>query len=107
MVVAMHPIELGQLQAIVSQHGNDLHVVITPDTRSGHDALASAVTTLRDELSRGGLNVNVTLRDPGSHAGERRDEASTPRQRADEATTNSPRAPEPPSLGAGQIHVVL
>ena len=107
VVVAMHPSELGQLQAVVSQHGNDLHVVITPETRPGHDALASAVNTLRDELSRGGLNVNVTLRDPGSHPGERRDGASTPATRTDDATTISPRAPESLTLGASQIHLVL
>jgi hypothetical protein len=63
--IAMHPADLGHLQAVVTLRGNDLQVSLTPQTQQGRDALTNAVHTLKEELSRGGVNVNVTLHDPG------------------------------------------
>jgi flagellar hook-length control protein FliK len=63
--IAMHPADLGHLQAVVTLRGNDLQVSLTPQTQQGRDVLTNAVHTLKEELSRGGVNVNVTLHDPG------------------------------------------
>lgn len=108
VVIAMRPADLGQLQAVVTLHGNDLQVSITPQTHVGRDALANAVDTLKNELSRGGVNVNVTLHDPGFQSrGEdrpatavRRNESFSP----DEPVVISSPAPV---LTANQIHLIL
>ena len=81
--VAMHPSDLGHVQAVISLSGADLHVTITPQTPTGHAALANAVESLKSELSRSGLNVNVSLRDPESRSG--RGNADVPRSRPTEA----------------------
>lgn len=105
VTLAMRPISLGQVQAVVSLRGNDLHVAITPETGAGHDAIASTMTSLKEELSRGGVNVNVTLHDPGqSSDGERRERAFTG------ITGELDTAVEvlaTPALDAGLIHLVL
>jgi len=108
VLIAMRPAELGQLQAVVTLHGDNLQVSITPQTQVGHDALANAVDTLKNELSRGGVNVNVTLHDPGSQPkGEDRPQTTTVRRESfspDEPTA----MPSPlPVLAASQIHLIL
>jgi flagellar hook-length control protein FliK len=69
VTVALHPPELGHLQAVMSLDGNELQVSLTAQTQTGHDALAGATDALKNQLARGGVNVNVTLRDPGSQSG--------------------------------------
>lgn len=105
--VAMHPSDLGHVQAVVSLNGEDLHVAITPQTPAGHAALSNAVDALKSELSRGGLNVNVSLRDPESRSGGSGDElprgASADENVADEGEEVAPNE----SLAAGQIHLIL
>jgi hypothetical protein len=106
--VAMHPSDLGHVQAVVSLNGVNLHVAITPQTPTGHAALASAVETLKSELSRSGLNVNVSLRDPESRSGPRYPDAqrSVPIG-ADESVAEGEATPVPESLNASQIHLIL
>ena len=106
--VAMHPSDLGHVQAVVSLSGADLHVAITPQTPLGHAALASAVESLKSELSRSGLNVNVSLRDPESQSG--RGHETAPRAVANEtdlpiAESEAPSVSE--SLTVSQIHLIL
>ena len=106
--VAMHPSDLGHVQAVVSLNGSDLHVAITPQTQTGHTALANAVESLKSELSRSGLNVNVSLRDPESRSGRGKDEASrTAPMNTDSSIPESeaPLASKP--LGVSQIHLIL
>jgi len=108
VMIAMHPLELGHLQAVVTLHGSDLHVVITPQTQMGHDALTHAVDTLKTELTRGGVNVNVTLQDPGSQSrgGDRPHVVTVAREvfaREDSLAI----APSVPSLSTNQINLVL
>jgi hypothetical protein len=106
--VAMHPSDLGHVQAVVSLNGVDLHVAISAQTPTGHAALANAVETLKSELSRSGLNVNVSLRDPESRSGTRNEDAQRSVQiGADESAVESESPPMPKSLNASQIHLVL
>ncbi len=107
IVVAMHPADLGQLEAVVSVDRTALQVSLAPQTQTGHLALAHAMDALKSQLAQSGMNVNVTLRDPGSQPG------NEPRQYSNE----SPGAPEVGNDGtssrplvssvAGQIHLVL
>lgn len=106
--VAMHPSDLGHVQAVVSLNGVDLHVAITPQTPTGHAALANAVETLKSELSRSGLNVNVSLRDPESRSGTRNENAPRSVQiGADESVAESEVTPVQESLNVSQIHLIL
>jgi hypothetical protein len=106
--VAMHPADLGHVQAVVTLSGNDLHVAIAPQTPAGHAALASAADALKSELSRSGLNVNVSLRDPDSRSGRGNEELPRP------ALTDSDMPPGAgestavsESLTVSQIHLIL
>jgi flagellar hook-length control protein FliK len=112
VTVALHPAELGHVQAVMSLGGNDLQVSLTAQTQAGHDALSNTADALRDQLARGGVNVNVNvaLRDPGSQPGG--DERYRPP--AALGTTGSfgaeGAASEPPlssGLVSSQIHLVL
>jgi hypothetical protein len=108
VTVALHPPDLGHLQAVMSLDGNDLSVAITAQTQQGHEALANTVDALKAQLARGGVNVNVTLRDPGSPAGgdDRRPPTSSGNGpvMTEEDTTGRPAAAVVPS---SQIHLVL
>lgn len=105
--VAMHPSELGHVQAVVTVNGEDLHVAISPQTTLGHAALSNAVEGLKGELARGGLNVNISLRDPRSHSGGPREDA-TPPQSSGAVTAEDTEVDAPlESLSLSQIHLVL
>ncbi|HEV3188507.1 MAG TPA: flagellar hook-length control protein FliK [Acidimicrobiales bacterium] len=71
VTIAMHPNELGHVQAVMSLNGTELHVALSAQNATGHHALASALDDLKNELGRGGMNVNVSLRDSSS---DQRDE---------------------------------
>jgi flagellar hook-length control protein FliK len=109
VTVALHPSELGHLQAVMSLAGNELQVSLTAQTQIGHDALANATEALKDQLGRGGVNVNVTLRDPGSQSGgEERYRPPSPAGAGSFMAGSSSAEPSVPSgLVAGQIHLVL
>jgi len=108
VVIALHPSELGQLQAVVSLERDELRVFITPQTQAGHTAMSTNVDALKTQLAQGGMSVNVTLRDPGSHA--RGDAWPEPdRIRSEPAASKDPLfassiTPEP---DPGQIHLML
>ena len=106
--VAMHPNELGHVQAVVSLNGDDLHVAITAQTSTGHEALSNAVDSLKSELSRGGLNVNVSLRDPESQAGSSHEEPKLGSSYDEDAPdVMSGTEPAGESLTVSQIHLIL
>jgi flagellar hook-length control protein FliK len=66
VTVAMRPSELGHVQAVMSLNGTELHVALSAQSSLGHHALSSTLENLKNELGRGGMNVNVSLRDPSS-----------------------------------------
>ncbi len=109
VTVALHPPELGHVQAVMSLDGNDLSVSLSAQTQTGHDALANAADALKNQLARGGVNVNVTLRDPGSQGGaEERYRPSAPSGHGPFVTeSTATESPLPSGLVAGQIHLVL
>ena len=109
VTVALHPPELGHVQAVMSLDGNDLSVSLSAQTQTGHDALANAADALKNQLARGGVNVNVTLRDPGSQGGaEERYRPSTTSGHGPFITeSTATESPLPSGLVAGQIHLVL
>ena len=66
VVLNLHPPELGQVQATLSLRGDQLQVDLSPEHAAGHDALESALPALREHLAQGGVEVDVTLGDPGT-----------------------------------------
>jgi flagellar hook-length control protein FliK len=110
VTLAMHPIELGHVQAVMSLTGSELQVSLTPHTDHGHAALGVAINDLKNELGRGGVNVTIDLRQPQSQS-----QSSSDGQRpATPDTRDRPIAPTvnfvPPAVpvrDAGQIHLML
>ena len=68
--VSLHPPELGEVRALLSLQGDVLHVTLTPEHASGYDALSDAMPALHEQLAGGGVEVNVTLGQPGDTQGE-------------------------------------
>jgi flagellar hook-length control protein FliK len=68
--VSLHPPELGEVRALLSLQGDVLHVTLTPEHASGYDALSDAMPALHEQLGGGGVEVNVTLGQPGDTQGE-------------------------------------
>ena len=110
VTVALHPPELGHLQAVVSLDGNDLQVSLTAQTQTGHDALANAADALKDQLARGGVNVNVDparSRVPVGRGGAVPASHDVGRRRPSSPRALPSETPLPSGLAAGQIHLVL
>ena len=109
VTVAMHPPELGHVQAEVSLEGSALQVSISPQSVAGHDALANAADALRDQLAQGGMNVNVTIRDPGhqQHGGDERSRPGSPDDGSIAQDGQGPISTDQPALAQSQIHLVL
>ncbi len=109
VTVVLHPQELGHVQAVMSLHGSDLPVSLTAQSQAGHEALANATDALKDQLARGGVNVNVTLRDPGSQAGGDHRYRPATSSGAGSLVTESTaiETPLPSGVASGQIHLVL
>jgi len=108
VTVAMHPPELGHLQADVSLEGNSLQVSITAQNAAGHEALTRAADSLRDQLAQGGMNVNVSVRDPGHQPKE--ENSHGPDSSGDSSAvsdTDGPLATADLALATSQIHLVL
>lgn len=105
--VAMHPNELGHIQALVSLNGVDLHVALTPQSPAAHAALSNAVDGLKSELSRGGLTVNVSLRDPESRSGANREELPAGASSDETLTEEAEGVVIDESLAVSQIHLIL
>jgi flagellar hook-length control protein FliK len=110
--VSLHPPELGEVRALLSLQGDVLHVTLTPEHPSGFDALSDAMPALREQLAGGGVEVNVTLGQPGDTQGE---EGRRPSDPGSSATTpsgdaNPPVTPSAFSMNSGspgRIHLVL
>ena len=68
--VSLHPPELGEVRALLSLQGDVLHVTLTPEHASGYDALSDAMPALHEQLAGRGVEVNVTLGQPGDTRGE-------------------------------------
>jgi hypothetical protein len=106
--VALHPADLGAVRAVVSLRGADLQVLLTPQTRQGHDLLARDADALRTALSRNGLAVNVTVRDPSGRGSEgRRDPDATVARTRPSATREIVVAVRDGGEAGGQIHLLL
>ena len=67
--VSLHPPELGEVRALLSLQGDVLHVTLTPEHSSGFDALSDAMPALHEQLAGGGVEVHVTLGQPGDPEG--------------------------------------
>jgi hypothetical protein len=110
--VSLHPPELGQVRALLSLQGDVLHVTLTPEHASGFEALSDALPALHEQLAGGGVEVNVTLGQPGDGQGEedRRpaDRGFTPLVPSGDATPAlTPSALPTNAAGPGRIHLVL
>lgn len=110
--VSMHPPELGEVRALLSLRGDVLQVVLTAHQEVGHGALAAVLPELRDQLSTGGLHVDVSLGQPDAQAGGDRGSAGRPtdpgRDRTDPDPAPTPTAPAPTPVDAdARIHLVL
>lgn len=106
--LAMHPIELGHVQAVMTLSGGELQVSLTAHTEHGHAALAASMNDLKNELARGGVNVTIDLRNPQSQTPDdaRHRRATEPTSRASAPTTNFTSTPTP-ARDSGQIHLML
>jgi hypothetical protein len=108
--VSLHPPELGQVRALLSLQGDVLHVTLTPEHASGFDALADALPALHDQLAGGGVEVHVSLGQPGEHPGG---EGGAGSDAGSVATTLSEDASHPvsavPTISGdpGRIHLIL
>ncbi len=67
--VSLHPPELGEVRALLSLQGDVLHITLTPEHATGFQALSEAMPALHDQLAGGGVEVNVTLGQPGDPQG--------------------------------------
>jgi flagellar hook-length control protein FliK len=110
--VSLHPPELGEVRALLSLQGDVLHVTLTPEHASGFEALSDALPALHEQMAGGGLEVNVTLGQPGDSQGEdgQRPARSGPPASvpSDDATpASAPTAFTSSSDGPGRIHLVL
>jgi flagellar hook-length control protein FliK len=110
--VSLHPPELGEVRALLSLQGDVLHVTLTPEHASGFEALSDAMPALHEQLAGGGVEVNVTLGQPGDARGEdgRRpaELGITPQVLSDDATSAlTPSAFPINTAGPGRIHLVL
>ena len=110
--VSLHPPELGEVRALLSLQGDVLHVTLTPEHASGFDALSDAMPALHEQLAGGGVEVNVTLGQPGDSQGEdgwrpAHAGASTS-DLSDDATQAVPPPAFPVAAGSpGRINLVL
>ena len=110
--VSLHPPELGEVRALLSLQGDVLHVTLTPEHSSGFEALSDAMPALHDQLSGGGVEVNVTLGHPGDpqggDGGGAADARSAGGTSADGATPAArPSASPTTNADPGRIHLVL
>ena len=110
--VSLHPPELGEVRALLSLQGDVLHVTLTPEHSTGFEALSDAMPALHDQLSGGGVEVNVTLGQPGDpqggDGGRAADARSADGTSADGATpTARPSASPTTNADPGRIHLVL
>jgi flagellar hook-length control protein FliK len=110
--VSLHPPELGEVRALLSLQGDVLHVTLTPEHASGFEALSDAMPALHEQLAGGGVEVNVTLGQPGEAPGEEgrgpADRGPTPQIASDDATsTLTPSVFSANAAGPGRIHLVL
>ncbi len=109
--VSLHPPELGEVRALLSLQGDVLHVTLTPEHASGFEALSDAMPALHDQLAGGGVEVNVTLGQPGDTQGGDGRAAADPgpvgRSPSDGATPAATPSVIPATSGPGRIHLVL
>jgi flagellar hook-length control protein FliK len=110
--VSLHPPELGEVRALLSLQGDVLHVTLTPEHASGFEALSDAMPALHEQLAGGGVEVNVTLGQPGDAQGEEgrgpANSAPSPQVPSDDATSAlAPSSFPTNAAGPGRIHLVL
>ena len=118
VVLNLHPPELGQVQATLTLRGDQLQVDLSPEHAAAHDALESALPALREHLAQGGVEVDVTLGDPGgahhgASAGEGTEQGSD-RVGGEDDEADASLSPATPTAAAGprpgradRLHLVL
>lgn len=124
VLLNLHPPELGQVQARLSLRGDLLQVELSPEHAAAHDALESALPSLRQHLAQQGVEVDVTLGDPGAagQGGRHEGEAGqgSARDAAPASAAGDAEAPEaalsplatgsegaPPGSSDNHLHLVL
>jgi hypothetical protein len=110
--VSLHPPELGEVRALLSLQGDVLHVTLTPEHSNGFDALSEAMPALHEQLAGGGVEVHVSLGQPGDPEGGHGRGASeggpAGTAQPDDATPIVSVAAVPMrAADAGRIHLVL
>jgi len=110
--VSLHPPELGQVRALLSLQGDVLHVTLTPEHSSGFDALSDALPTLHDQLAGGGVEVHVSLGQPGDQpggdGGATAEAGSVATAPSDDASQSLLLSSVPVTSGdPGRIHLIL
>jgi hypothetical protein len=110
--VSLHPPELGEVRALLSLQGDVLHVTLTPEHSNGFDALSDALPSLHEQLAGGGVEVHVTLGQPGDPEGGDGRAAAEAGRAAKAPSDDAPPAvsgsPIPIGTGGpGRIHLVL
>jgi Flagellar hook-length control protein FliK len=109
--VSLHPPELGEVRALLSLQGDVLHVTLTPEHSNGFDALSEAMPALHEQLAGGGVEVHVSLGQPGDpegghgRGGPEGGPAGT--ARPDDAPAIVSVAAVPRAADSGRIHLVL
>jgi flagellar hook-length control protein FliK len=100
------------VRALLSLQGDVLHVTLTPEHASGFEALTDAMPALQEQLGGGGIQVNVTLGQPGDPQGEETPRSVDPGLTENRSSDDAATAP-PPGVsstnhgGPGRIHLVL
>jgi Flagellar hook-length control protein FliK len=118
VVLNLHPPELGQVQATLSLRGDQLQVDLSPEHAAARDALENALPALREHLAQGGVEVDVTLGDPGTaHQGapaggstgqsSQRGEADTDESDGSIAAASASASAGPSPAPADRLHLVL
>ena len=110
--VSLHPPELGQVRALLSLQGDVLHVTLTPEHASGFDALSDALPTLHDQLAGGGIEVHVSLGQPGDQPGGDDQPAVGTASVTGAPSDDADQAPSLPAVSIssgdpGRIHLIL
>jgi hypothetical protein len=110
--VSLHPPELGEVRALLSLQGDVLHVTLTPEHSTGFDALSDAMPALHEQLAGGGVEVHVTLGQPGDpEGGDGRGAAEAGTAQNEPSDDTAPIVPVSTvpmnSGGPGRIHLVL
>lgn len=106
--VALHPADLGHIDAVVTLDNGNLNVSIVVQNQMTQHAISNSLQELQQSLQSSGLNVNVTLHDHtmGSKEDFQHRNFGSP-QITGTSGVHVSTIQEPAALGSGQLHIVL